>query len=269
MNFPIRTLVAACLAMAGAPALAQITLYPQEGWRGRPIAVTNSIRDMRAAGFDDRASSVVVERGRWEVCEHPNFQGDCRILRRGSYDSLRRMGLNDSISSIRAVPRKRQYDEMAYAPEPLPAATYEYRIRPSERLYQAPITYARAVVGPPEQRCWVERQQVADVSGGSGTAGAIAGALIGGVLGHQVGSGSGRDFATVGGAIAGAAVGSNVARRGGDHYVQDVQRCEVIPSRTPQYWDVIYEFRGVQHRAQLAAEPGRTITVNREGVPRM
>lgn len=269
MNIPIRTVLAACLAMLGAQAFAQITLYPKEGWRGRPIAVANSIRDLRAAGFDDLASSAVVERGRWEVCEHPDFRGDCRILRRGSYESLRGMGLNDSISSIRAVPRKRQYNDMAYAPEPMPAATYEYRIRPRERLYQAPITFARAVVGPPEQRCWVERQQVADVSGGSGTAGAIAGALVGGVLGHQVGSGSGRDLATVGGAIAGAAVGANVGRRGGNQYVQDVQRCEVIPSRTPQYWDVTYEFRGIEHRAQLAQEPGRTITVNREGVPRM
>ncbi|MCE3262534.1 MAG: hypothetical protein K0R43_1613 [Pseudoduganella sp.] len=269
MNLPIRTLLAAGIAMLSAQAFAQITLYPQEGWRGRPIAVTNSIRDMRAAGFDDRASSVVVERGRWEVCEHPNFQGDCRILRRGSYGTLRGMGLNDSISSIRAVPRRRQVDRMAYAPEPLPQPSYEYRVRPSERLYEAPITSARAVVGPPEQRCWVERQQVADVSGGSGAAGAIAGALIGGVLGHQVGSGSGRDLATVGGAVAGAAVGSSMARRGGNEYVQNVQRCQVIPSRTPQYWDVTYEFRGMEHRAQLAAEPGRYITVNREGVPRM
>jgi uncharacterized protein YcfJ len=141
-------------------------------------------------------------------------------------------------------------------------------MRPSERLFEAPITSARAVVGPPEQRCWVERQQVADASGGSGTVGAIAGAVLGGVLGHQVGGGSGRDLATVGGAIAGAAVGSNVARRGTNQVAQDVQRCEAIPSRTPQYWDVTYEFRGVEHRAQLASEPGRTITVNREGVPR-
>lgn len=269
MNFPARTMLAACLATLAAQAFAQITLYPQEGWRGRPVAITKSVRDLGRANFDNRASSVVIERGRWEVCELPNFGGECRILRPGSYDSLAGMGLNDSISSVRAVPRRRQYDQMAYAPEPLPRATYDYRMRPSERLFEAPITSARAVVGPPEQRCWVERQQVADASGGSGTVGAIAGAVLGGVLGHQVGGGSGRDLATVGGAIAGAAVGSNVARRGANQYAQDVQRCESIPSRTPQYWDVTYEFRGIEHRAQLAAEPGRTITVNRDGVPRM
>jgi uncharacterized protein YcfJ len=157
---------------------------------------------------------------------------------------------------------------MAYAPEPLPQATYEYRQRPRERLFEAPITSARAVVGPPEQRCWVEREQVTS-SGDNGTVGTIAGALIGGVLGHQVGRGTGRDVATVGGAIAGAAVGSNVGRNSGNQYAQNVQRCEAVPSRTPQYWDVTYDFHGVEHRAQLSAEPGRTITVNRDGEPRM
>lgn len=268
MNFPIRTALAALIALASVQAFAQITLYPREGWRGRPVNINRSIRDLGAAGFDNRASSAVVERGRWEACTLPNFEGECRILRRGSYGSLEGMGLDDNISSIRAVPPRRRVDEMAYAPEPAPQPSYEYRMRPSERVYEAPITSARAVVGPPEQRCWVERQQV-EASGGSGTAGAIAGALIGGVLGHQVGGGSGRDIATVGGAIAGAAVGSNIGRNTGNQYAQNVQRCEQIPSRTPQYWDVTYEFRGIQHRAQLSSEPGRTITVNRDGVPRM
>lgn len=268
MNFPIRTALAALLALLGTQAFAQITLYPQEGWRGRPVSISHSMRDLARIDFDNRASSVVVEHGRWEVCELPNFEGDCRILRPGSYDSLRGMGLNNNISSIRAVPSRRRVDEMAYAPAPLPEPGYEYRQRPSERLFEAPITSARAVVGPPEQRCWVEREQ-ATTSGNSGTAGAIAGALIGGVLGHQVGGGSGRDIATVGGAIAGAAVGSNVGRNAGNQYAQNVQRCESVPSHTPQYWDVTYDFRGVEHRAQLSAEPGRTITVNREGVPRM
>jgi uncharacterized protein YcfJ len=268
MNFPIRTALAAFLALLGAQAFAQITLYPGEGWRGRPLTANNSIRDLSAAGFNDRASSVVVEGGRWEVCADAYFGGECKILRRGSYESLRGMGMNNSISSIRPVPRRRQVNEMTYAPEPLPQATYEYRQRPRERLFEAPITSARAVVGPPEQRCWVEREQVTS-SGDNGTVGTIAGALIGGVLGHQVGRGTGRDVATVGGAIAGAAVGSNVGRNSGNQYAQNVQRCEAVPSRTPQYWDVTYDFHGVEHRAQLSAEPGRTITVNRDGEPRM
>jgi uncharacterized protein YcfJ len=69
------------------------------------------------------------------------------------------------------------------------------------------------------------------------------------------------------GAVGGAAVGANVGRGGG--YTQDVQRCENVPSGSaPDYWDVTYEFRGVEHHAQLGSPPGRTITVNENGEPR-
>jgi outer membrane lipoprotein SlyB len=46
---------------------------------------------------------------------------------------------------------------------------------------------------------------------GSG-AGAVVGGIIGGVLGHQVGSGRGRDVATVAGALGGALVGNEVEK---------------------------------------------------------
>jgi uncharacterized protein YcfJ len=37
----------------------------------------------------------------------------------------------------------------------------------------------------------------------------------------------------------------------------------------PAYWDVSYNFRGVEHRTQLSAAPGRTIPVNQSGEPRL
>ena len=97
--------------------------------------------------------------------------------------------------------------------------------------------------------------------------GAVVGALIGGVLGHQVGSGRGNDVATVGGAVAGGAIGSQVGRDSGPSY-RDVRRCETASPGPPQYWDVTYNFRGVEHRVQMSSPPGRTITVNRDGEPR-
>jgi uncharacterized protein YcfJ len=213
-------------------------------------------------GFNDRASSVVVDHGRWEVCEDARFEGRCVILRRGSYGSLRDMGLDNRISSVRPVERSSQ---ATYEPEPMAAPSYEYRRRPLERLFEAPITSVRAVVGPAEQRCWVEREQVATPRADAG--GALAGAIIGGVIGHQLGSGHNRDAATAGGALAGAAIGSQA---GGGTVVQerDVQRCTRAVSGPPQYYDVTYNFRGVEHRAQLTTPPGRTITVNQDGVPR-
>jgi uncharacterized protein YcfJ len=259
-------LAIAAIALA-AQAAAQVTFYEGAGFRGRAFTTDKEVRNMERLGFNDRASSVVVERGRWEVCEHARFGGQCVVLRRGSYDSLDGMGMNDRISSARPVGREAR--AVIEAPEPLPAPTYDYRRRPNERLYEAPVTSVRAVVGPPQQRCWVERQQIVEDRGSPNVGGAVLGAIIGGVLGHQIGSGRGNDAATVGGALAGAAIGSGTGQPGGPAvYGQDVQKCATAPSGPPQFWDVTYQFRGVEHRVQTQSPPGRTITVNGNGEPR-
>ena len=247
---------------------AQITLYEGEGFRGRVFSTNGPADNFATLGFNDRASSAIVDRGRWEVCEHAQYQGRCVVLRQGNYHTLASMGLNDQISSVRPAPRQAHY---AYeAPPPPRVPVYEYRQRPHERLYQANVTLVRAVVGPPQQRCWVERQQVVeDRPAGANVPGAIAGAVIGGILGHQVGGGHGQDVATAGGAVAGAAIGANAGRGSGPVYTQDVQRCRIVPASTrPSYWDVTYYFRGQEHRVQMGAPPGPTITVNGKGEPR-
>jgi uncharacterized protein YcfJ len=162
------------------------------------------------------------------------------------------------------VPR---YQRRAYrVAEPAPA--YAYAEAPRERLYTIPVSSVRAVVGPPEQHCWVERRQVVEDRGDVNVPGAIVGAVIGGVLGHQVGGGRGRDVATVGGAVAGGAIGANVGR-GGQVYGEDVQRCATVQRHAhADYWNVTYNFRGVMHRVQMSAPPGRTITVDEGGAPR-
>lgn len=175
------------------------------------------------------------------------------------------MGLNDRVSSVRAVSPGVNNGGQGY--ESQPVAAPDYRRRNNERLYEANVTSVRAVVGTPEQRCWVEPGQVAQTQGNANIPGAIAGALIGGILGHQVGGGSGKDIATVGGLIAGAAIGANVGRTDGT--TQDVQRCESTPNQAQaQYWDVSYNFRGQEHRTQMTTPPGATVTVNERGEPR-
>lgn len=152
-----------------------------------------------------------------------------------------------------------------------PAPQRDYRRRSNEQLYQADVTSVRAIMGGTEQRCWIEREAVPDRPAAN-VPGALIGAVIGGVLGHQVGGGSGRDLATVGGVVAGAAIGSSVGadRYGNTVSTQDVQRCANEPNRnTPAYWDVTYTFRGISHRAQMTSAPGRTITVNGAGEPRI
>jgi uncharacterized protein YcfJ len=140
----------------------------------------------------------------------------------------------------------------------------DWHRRQGERLFEVPVDDVRAVVGPPEQRCWIERR---DYTGNANVPGAIAGAVIGGILGHQIGGGHGQDVATVGGAVAGAALGANVG--GGGAYGGDVQRCASVPSNDrPDYFDVQYTFRGQVHRVQMTSPPGPTITVNGDGEPR-
>lgn len=249
-----------------APATPQITFYEREGFRGRHFTATKEIRNFQRYGFNDTASAAVVLGDRWEVCEDIRFGGRCVVLRPGHYPSLAAMGLNDRVSSARTVSRNTRIDDNRYAPAPV--AVYDNRRRQNEQLFQANVTSVRAVVGPPEQRCWIEREQVVQERGGANVPGAIVGAIIGGVLGHQVGGGSGKDIATAGGAVAGAAIGANVGRGGQQVVTQDVQRCTSVPSRQPEFWDVTYVFRGQEHRIQTTFPPGPTVTVNARGEPR-
>ncbi|MEO8922682.1 MAG: beta/gamma crystallin-related protein [Caldimonas sp.] len=262
----LKPVLATLALLAAAHASAQITFYEGEGFRGRAFTANNPVGDFGRVGFNDRASSVVVDHGRWEVCEDARFSGRCVVLKRGSYDSLRGLGLDNRISSVRPVHDHARYDNEA--PQPLAAPTYEYRQRPNERLFQAPVTSARAVVGPPEHRCWMERQQVAEPQRDINVPGGIIGGVLGGILGHQLGGGSGKTVTTIGGAVGGAALGANIDRLRDRDTGQDVRRCENTASTTPQYWDVTYNFRGVDHRIQMGGAPGPTIAVNGRGEPR-
>src|SRR5665647_25713 len=202
MNTMIKNAVAVAAVVIATQASAQVTFYENDGFQGRSFTTSRQVGDFGQRGFNDRASSVIVTSQRWEVCEDIRFGGRCVVLRPGQYPSLAAMGLNDSVSSVRAVSRDVRIDDQRYAPAP--AAAPDYRRRNNERLYEANVTSVRAVVGTPEQRCWVEREQVVQDRGSANVPGAIAGALIGGILGHQIGGGTGKDVATAGGAVAGA-----------------------------------------------------------------
>jgi uncharacterized protein YcfJ/chorismate mutase len=180
-------------------------------------------------------------------------------------------------AQIQAAAAQRQAEEAqriassmradAYSP-----TTFDYRRRENERLYEARVTYVRAVVGPPQQRCWVEPTLVdTSATAGVNIPGAIIGGAIGGIIGHQIGGGRGQDIATGIGVLGGAAIGANVGRGSeGLVYSQNVQRCEYVPaSARADYWDVTYVFAGYEHRAQMTAPPGSTIWVNAQGEPRV
>jgi uncharacterized protein YcfJ len=249
-------------------AVADIVLFERPDFQGRYYLASEQVRSFERTGFNDRASSLEIIRDRWQVCEDSDFRGRCVVLAPGRYPSLTAMGLNDRISSARMFGSGVSAAETQY--DGIPVASRFHR-RSDERLFEADVSSVRAVFGEPEQRCWMEREQVPAEASAANVPGAIAGALIGGILGHQIGGGRGQDLATVGGVVAGAAVGANVGRDsdGREGYSRNVQRCSSSPNRArPEYWDVTYQFRGLEHRVQLRAPPGPTVTVNNLGEPR-
>ncbi len=252
-------------------ASAELVVYEHNNYGGQSFTTTRNVQNFKNQGFNDQASSAIVLRNRWEVCSDVRFGGRCVVLRPGRYPSLGAMGLNDRISSVRVVRSETQFDDNRYAP---PAEyVYDNHRRRDERTFEAQVVSVRAVLTQDNRQCWIEREQVGRQyrDNGKNVPGAIAGAVLGGILGHQIGGGKGRDFATLAGVIAGASAGSNVDRNnnGGRVYTQNVQRCSGrYGGNQPQYWDVIYNFRGQEHRMQTSYPPGRTVTVNRQGEPR-
>lgn len=259
MKAGFKTVLGLVAVAAAAQVCAQATLYEHEGFYGRRVNAERRISDLNERGFNDRASSLVIHSDRWQVCEDSFFNGQCVVLGPGSYPSLSAMGLNDRVSSVRAI----NVVNTAYDRDDDRAPPYrDFRRRDGERLYSANVVSVRAVVGPPDQRCWVERDRV---DRRANVPGALAGALIGGILGHQIGGGSGRDLATAGGAVAGAVIGGNARSGSGD-----VQRCANVRGNVrPDFWDVTYVFRGEEHHVQTTEPPGSTITVNGRGEPRL
>ncbi len=274
MKKPFKSVVTACMAAASllvvTQAMAQVTFYENDNFQGRSFTTQSQVNNLERRGFNDRASSAIVFNDRWEVCEDIRFGGRCVVLRPGRYTSLSAMGINDRVSSVRQVNTNTRIDDNRWAPQPV-MPVYDNRRRNGEGLYEANISSVRAVVGPPTQRCWVEREQMVQNNGGSNGPAVIAGALLGGVFGHQFGGGTGKDLATAGGAIAGAALGSNIGSNGSGQVVvsQNVQRCATVPNQSQaDYWDVTYIFRGQEHRVQMTSPPGRVIMVNSRGEPR-
>jgi uncharacterized protein YcfJ len=261
------------LLLAGQAMAAQITFYEGEGFRGRSVTSTGKgIPDFRRTGLNDRASSVVVGSGDWEVCDQVGFGGRCALLHPGNYESLSRLRMNDRISSVRRVDNRRAYDQH-FVPEPYTGSMYEYRQRPGERVYEARVTDVRAVSR--SERCWVERDQVDERSRAqqNNVGAKVAGAIVGGIIGHQIGKGGAA--ITAGGAVAGGAVGSRLAHeqdkrdeRDDDLYGRKVRHCDTRFSGRPDFWDVEYVFNGVEHHVQMDGPPGRTLWVNGRGEPR-
>ena len=48
-------------------------LYGQPGFGGRSVEIDRDVASLRGSGMDDRASSIVVKEGIWQVCSAPGY----------------------------------------------------------------------------------------------------------------------------------------------------------------------------------------------------
>lgn len=101
---------------------AQITFYEHEGFKGRFFTTPKRLGNLERSGFNDSASSAVVDQRTWEVCEDARYRGHCRVLRQGRYPSLMAMGLTRPIASLRRVGLDEPVSDERYAPWPVPAS---------------------------------------------------------------------------------------------------------------------------------------------------
>jgi hypothetical protein len=89
------------LAAASTSGAADLVLYADDQFQGRPLNVVIDLRQLGSLNFNDRASSVVIEQGAWVLCTEEDFSGRCVTLEPGRYPSLQALGLDDTITSVR------------------------------------------------------------------------------------------------------------------------------------------------------------------------
>jgi hypothetical protein len=96
-----RAAAALALAACASVASADITLYDRENYGGRNFNTTQSVSDLANVGFSDRASSIKIRGGAWQLCDDAFYRGRCVTLSSGEYASLASIGMSNRISSVR------------------------------------------------------------------------------------------------------------------------------------------------------------------------
>jgi len=83
-----------------------IELYGQPGFGGRTLMLDRDTPTLENTGFDDRASSIVVREGTWQLCADPGYSGSCRIYAPGRYADLG-YGMAKQVTSARLLRSRR------------------------------------------------------------------------------------------------------------------------------------------------------------------
>ncbi len=79
----------------------RITLYDGFGFAGEPFVSDGMQPNLHDQGFNDRARSMIVLHGQWEICSDAYYRGACETFGPGRYANLG--GLAGQVSSLRLV----------------------------------------------------------------------------------------------------------------------------------------------------------------------
>lgn len=89
----------------GQPGSAALVLYEGGNFGGRQLPLSDAAGNLAEQGFNDRASSVEIFRGRWQICAHANFNEPCTVLGPGRHQL--QGPLQNSVSSVRPLGGRR------------------------------------------------------------------------------------------------------------------------------------------------------------------
>jgi hypothetical protein len=76
-----------------------VELFDAPDFRGRSMMLDRDANTLFDGG--QRAASLVINEGTWEVCTEPGFEGVCRVFEPGSYETLGR--LHRRVGSMRRI----------------------------------------------------------------------------------------------------------------------------------------------------------------------
>jgi hypothetical protein len=86
---------------AGSAAAQEILFFERPDFNGRRFTASSAVSNMQQTGFNDRAESMIIRGGQWQICTDAQFRGRCVTLNPGEYRNLAQIGLSDQISSAR------------------------------------------------------------------------------------------------------------------------------------------------------------------------
>lgn len=80
---------------------ASVVLFDGYGLSGERFRVSSNMFNLDNTGWNDRARSLIVRHGRWQLCNDAGFHSYCQVFGPGRYDNIGPLAGN--LSSLRQV----------------------------------------------------------------------------------------------------------------------------------------------------------------------